>query len=226
MPGRKIPIITGEFYHILNRGVASQPTFLSKRDYQRASLLLPYYQHLSPPFKFSRFLKFSKTKQSEVLQMMRKHGNLLVEIVAYCLMPNHFHFILKQLSDEGISKFVSDVTNSYTRYFNTKYERKGPIFQGKFKAVRVETEEQLLHLSRYIHLNPLSSYVVKTTKDLENYSYSSFPEYLQEAGDELCQKGLTLNNFKTASAYKDFVLDRADYQQKLQDIKHLTLEQL
>ena len=76
-----------------------------------------------------------------------------MEIICYCLMPNHLHLLLRQLMDGGISKFMSNFANSYTRYFNTKSKRKGPVFEGKFKAKRIETDEQLLHLSRHIHLN-------------------------------------------------------------------------
>ena len=226
MPGRKIPIVTGEIYHVVNRGIASQPTFTNGRDYQRMLMLLPYYRFASPPFKLSKFLTFPKSRQVEILQEMQENGQPLVDIIAYCLMPNHFHLVLKQISDESIAKFVSDVSNGYTRYFNTKYERKGPIFQGKFKAVRVEGEEQLLHLSRYVHLNPFSSYIVKAENELEDYPYSSFSEYVRETSGGFCQKQPVLSHFETPNAYRDFILDRADYQRELQDIKHLTLDDL
>ena len=100
----------------------------------------------------------------------------IVDIGAYCLMPNHFHILLQQLQDNGISTFVRKLLNSYTRYFNTKNERIGPLFQGQFKAVRVESDEQLLHLTRYIHLNPLVGYVVK---DLRNFEWSSYLDYIK-----------------------------------------------
>ena len=76
-------------------------------------------------------------------------------------MPNHFHLLLKQTIDNGISHFLSKFTNSYTKYFNTKYNRVGPVFQGVFKSVHIESDEQLMHLSRYIHLNPVVSAVVE-----------------------------------------------------------------
>lgn len=139
-------------------------------------------------------------------------------------MPNHFHFLLKQVEEEGTSKFMSNFTNSYTRYFNVKNKRNGPLFQGKFKAIRIETDEQLLHLSRYIHLNPYSSYVVKTLKDLEKYPSSSFPEYLGKSQTSLCSKEIILGQFKNLNLYKKFVFDQADYQRRLEKIKHLILE--
>lgn len=93
-------------------------------------------------------------------------------------MPNHFHLLLQQIRDGGITEFISKLTNSYTRYFNIRNKRIGPLFQGEFKAVHVETDEQLIHLSRYIHLNPIVSYI---TKKLESYQWFSYLEYLGRA---------------------------------------------
>jgi putative transposase len=139
-------------------------------------------------------------------------------------MPNHFHFLLRQKQDGGISKFLSDFTNSYTHYFNTRQDREGPLFKGVFKAVRIENNEQLLHISRYIHLNPYSSYLIKSLEDLTNYPYSSFLEYLGEAEKEFCQKEIILANFSRLEDYKKFVFNQADYQRSLEINKHLLLE--
>jgi putative transposase len=225
MPGRKIPLVTNEYYHVLNRGIASQPIFPSKRDYQRARETLFYYQNKTVPLKYSKFLRLATQKRAKILENLKAKGQYRVEIVCYCLMPNHVHLLLKQAINEGISKFMSDFTNSYTRYFNTKNERKGPLFEGKFKAIRIETDEQLLHLSRYIHLNPYSSYAVKSLKELESYSYSSFPEYHQKTESSFCNKEIILDQFKNSQSYKKFVFDQADYQRELEKIKHLTLEE-
>lgn len=225
MPGRKTPLINNEVYHIFNRGVASQPTFLNKRDYQRALESIFYYQNSNPPLKYSRFLSLSVKDRIELLENLVAQKNFLVEIVSYCLMPNHFHFLLRQLKDGGIAKFMSNSINSYTRFFNTKRERAGPLFTGKFKSVRIETQEQLLHVSRYIHLNPYTSFVVKTLEDLEKYPYSSFPEFINKAGSNSCSKDIILTNFKRADLYKQFVFNQADYQRTLDQIKHLAIEQ-
>lgn len=223
MPGRKIPLVNNEIYHIFNRGVASQPTFLNKRDYQRALETVFYYQNNNPPIKYSRFLSLSIKDRAELLENMTKQKNFLIEFISYCLMPNHFHFLLRQIKDGGIAKFVGNFTNSYTRYFNTKQERAGPLFTGKFKSVRIETQEQLLHVSRYIHLNPFTSFVVKTLEALETYPYSSFPEFINSATN-FCSKDIVLANFKRADLYKQFVFDQADYQRTLAQIKHLAIE--
>jgi len=224
MPGRKIPLITNQIYHVLNRGTASQPVFLTKKNYQRVLKTIFYYQNTDTPVSYSTFLKLSNERRQNLLEIIRKKQNFLVEIIAYCLMPNHLHFLLKQTRNNGISIFMSQVSNSYTRYFNTSQKRLGPLFQGKFKAIRIETDDQLLHVSRYIHLNPYSSYVIKTLKELENYPYSSFLEYLAPAENNWCQKEDILGQFKNPTAYKQFVFNQADYQRKLDEIKHLALE--
>ena len=224
MPGRTIPLVNGEIYHIFNRGVASQPTFLSKRDYDRALQSAFYYQNANPSIKYSKFLSLPITERADLLEKLSEKKDFLVEVISYCLMPNHFHFLLRQIKDKGIAKFMSNFANSYTRFFNTKQERTGPLFTGKFKSVRIETQQQLIHVSRYIHLNPYTSFVVKTLKDLEDYFYSSFPEFIGKISLNLCSKDVIFANFKTTQEYKQFVFDQADYQRSLDMIKHLSVE--
>lgn len=224
MPGRETPLVINQIYHVLNKGVFLQPTFSSKRDFDRALEVIRYYQNQRPPLRYSQFITLSNERRKEILDNLAKEKNFLVKIIAYCLMPNHLHLLLKQAKEEGISKFMSNFTNSYTRYFNVKNNRNGPLFQGKFKAIRVETDQQLLHLSRYIHLNPYSAYVVKIIKDMENCPYSSLPEYLGKSEMGFCDKEIILGQFKNLASYRKFVFDQAEYQQTLQRIKHLVLE--
>ena len=139
-------------------------------------------------------------------------------------MPNHFHLLLEQSVDNGISNFMSKFANSYTRYFNTKNKRIGPIFQGKFKSVLVETESQLLHLSRYIHLNPYSAGLAENINQLDKYQYSSLPEYLHLTNTNYCQKDIVLSYFKQKNSYRNFVYDHADHQRNLQNIKKVMLD--
>jgi len=225
MPGRNIPLVTSQIYHIFNRGVASQPIFLNKRDYDCALETLFYYQNKITPVRFSIFRQFSISKKKKILQDFRFKKELLCQIITHCLMPNHFHLILEQKEGGGISKSLSDFTNSYTRYFNTKNKRAGTLLQGRFKAVRVETTEQLIHLSRYIHLNPYTSFIVKSLKDLYSYQYSSLGEYLGTTKINFCNKKKVLDNFGSTAEYKKFVGDQADYQRSLEEFKHLSLEE-
>ncbi len=211
MPSRKVPFVNDEYYHVFNRGVAKMPIFNNAFDYKHFLSTILYYQVDGPKPRFSLF-----RKQPTPLDKNRK----IIDIVSYCLMPNHFHFLLRQKRDNGITEFVSKISNSYTRYFNTKNKRVGHLLQGEFKSVHVDSNEQLLHLSRYIHLNPLIGYV---TKELNSYRWSSYIEYLGLI-DGICFKEEVLGQFKSAKDYEKFILNQVDYARTLDFIKHNLLD--
>lgn len=221
MADRRTPLVNGEYYHIFNRGVARQPTFTSKRDYEQALLTLSYYRLTVPSLRLSRFKSLSIEQRRMAQNQLLTHSKY-VEIVCFVFMPNHFHFLLKQVRDNGISKFIGQFTNSYTRYFNTKNERVGSVFQGVFKSVRVESEEQLLHLSRYIHLNPLVSIVIREN-ELFSYPWSSLHHFLNDEQSFVYKKPI-MEYFKSKEEYRNFILDQVDYGKALEQIKHLILE--
>lgn len=221
MPGRAIPLVNNQIYHVFNRGINRQPTFTDKKEYQRAVESIKFYRFAKPPTNLSKFLRLEDKKQKEFLESLKKL-NLLVEIICYCLMPNHFHFLLRQSQENGIAKFLSNFQNSYTRYFNTKNNREGNLFLDQFKAIRIETDEQLVHVSRYIHLNPHTGYVVKSFTELEKYPWSSFSDYLQK-NSQLAQTNLVLDFF-IKNNYREFILDQADYQRSLKLIEHSIFE--
>jgi putative transposase len=221
MPNHRTPLANREYYHVFNRGVARNPVFLSKHDYEQALLALSYYLSSTPPMKLSRFKELSVEERGNVLEGLQGDTRS-VEIVSFVLMPNHFHLLLRQTSDDGISTFMSKFTNSYTRYFNTKHQRVGPLFQGVFKAIHVEDDEQLLHLSRYIHLNPVASFVIHE-KDLFTYPWSSLPAFLNEK-TSFVETAPVLEHFRSREDYRTFLLDQIGYAKELEKIKHLTLE--
>ena len=225
MPIRNIPLITNDIYHVVNRGVAQQGTFDDRHDYQHFIELMTYYQIQEIPMRYSYFVRLPfKEKQEFMATILNKENKrVYVEIIAYCLMPNHIHLLLKQSTTNGISNFMRYLSNSYTRYYNEKRRRIGPLFQGRFKAVRIETTEQLLHVSRYIHLNPYSAFIVKSLDELKKYSYSSLGEYLKTSDASICAKENVLTHFDQSS-YFDFIHDNAEYQRELQTIKNLLLE--
>jgi len=171
-----------------------------------------YYQLDGPKPKYSDF-----TPSLANLDMNKK----IVDINCYSLMPNHFHFLLKQNMDGGISEFIAKLSNSYTRYYNTRNNRVGPILQGQFKAVLIENNEQLIHVSRYIHLNPLVSDLVYS---LDNYEWSSYPEYAGLTNSNIYSKEIILDQFKSIADYKQFVLDQESYGRELEFIKHKLLD--
>lgn len=222
MPGRAIPLATGEFYHIYNRGIASQPTFLRKIDYKQSLLTLEYYRFATPPVRLSLFKELSREQKQYLIADLNKKNKTLVDIVCFVFMPNHFHLLLHQKVDQGISVFLSRFANSYTRFLNTANRRSGPVFNGVFKAVHISTTEQLLHVSRYIHLNPLVGYVVTEPAFLD-YPWSSLPQYGLNTPSFVNTKPV-LSHFASPQAYRQFVLDQADHGKKLEHIKHLTLE--
>lgn len=220
---RKLIFANDEIYHIFNRGVEKRPTFTNKRELDRALLTLDFYRFAKLPIKLSKFLLLPNDESIQLLKRIKNDLEKLVEIICFCLMPNHFHFLLKQKLENGISTFTANFTNSYTKYFNTRRERVGPLFQGIFKAVRIESDEQLIHVSRYIHLNPVSSFLIEP-KQLESYDWSSFPEYMGLSDKKISNPEIVLDLFTSTQHYKQFVLDQVDYARKLEQIKHLILE--
>lgn len=181
------------FVHLLNRGVEKRTIFIDHNDYHRFLISIPYYAlgftDLSTYLKnLKQRLKlptFNATFQVGLKELEKKkrleEARPLVDILAFALMPNHFHLLLRQIIEGGIALFTQRLSNSYAKYFNTKHERIGPLFQGVYKSILIETDEQLLHVSRYIHLNPTE--LVSTKRKaiisfLRHYSWSSYPAYL------------------------------------------------
>lgn len=204
--------IDGSIYHIFNRGVERRTIFQDDQDYH---LFLYYmYIYVTP---LERVLR---RYHNLPLRLFNKNVAKQVDLLAYCLMPNHFHFLLRQKEKGGISQFMKQLSNAYTRYFNTKYRRGGVLFEGAFKSVHVPTDELLMHISRYIHLNP----VVANLSQEPAYTWSSYNEYIGEAPLKLCHTKTVLDLFPSVYAYKKFVHDQKDYAKKLQEIKYFTIE--
>lgn len=212
-------LVKGSVYHVINRSIARYQVFNTDNDYLRMIQLLRFYQKQDPPTKFSQFLRSESAQNigfDQYFQMILKDYEKLVEIIAYCIMPNHIHLVLKQLKENGISIFMSNVLNSYTRYFNLLHKRKGPLWESRFKHILVDKDEQLLHLTRYIHLNPCSANMVKKP---ELWEYSSYLEYLKPNNDNItCYNDLMEIDPKD---YQKFVNDRKDYQRQLSIIKKI-----
>lgn len=195
------------FYHIYNRGVEKRDIFLDEQDYKVFLHFLKRYltpppespDRIQPGWKFDLFDK--------------------INLIAYCLMPNHFHLMIKQFTKEAMAEFMRALSNSYIRYFNEKYERIGVLFQGRYKAVLVETEPYLLHLTRYIHLNPTELEEVRPggRSDLVGYPYSSYGEYLGKRKTSWVHPEEILTFFKTAQ--KTSLKDLLSYQSFVEDYK-------
>lgn len=214
MPRRNTIFAPGEFYHVFNHSVASIPIFKGDRESEIFLDCIKFYLQLKPPTKFSTF---RKSRQSFPLNLNEK----ITSIINYCFMPNHFHFTLREDRKDGIKEFIQRISNSFAHYFSLKYKRRGHVFEDRFKATHIETEEQLIHLSRYIHLNPVTSYLVERPED---YPYSSYKIYLGKESLDFIDPSPILSHFSSKLKYREFVLSQKDYQRKLNEIKHLVFE--
>ena len=180
----------GQIYHVFNRGVEKRTIFLNEKDYFRFVHDMYEFNDENPALNLGfRFDSYGKSLVKSDFTRFRKPRKPLVEILCFCLMPNHYHFILLQLIEGGITEFMRKMGTGYTNYFNTKYKRVGPLFQGKFKAVLIEKESHFLYLPHYIHLNPLDlnvpswrdkkiENIQKSLKFLGSYRWSSYPDHI------------------------------------------------
>lgn len=201
------------YYHIFNRGVEKRNIFLDNQDY---TIFLYYlFVYLTP-------LGEVLTKYPQLFTRLQvKNLSTEIELISYCLMPNHFHLLLRQKSRDAISKLMKQLTNAYTFYFNQKYKRVGGLVQGRFKSVIVLTDELLVHISRYIHLNPM---VAGLVENLETYQWSSYLDYTAKPSRLTCAKDVILSYFPSVNAHEEFVLNQVDYGKNLEKIKHLSVE--
>lgn len=222
MPGREESLTNGNIYHIFNKSIESKKVFGLAGDCNRFLQSINYYRSVKASIRFSNLDKLAPEIQRRILINISLKKYFQVETLCYCLMPTHFHFLLKQKRDTGISKFISDSLNSFTRYYNLKNGRKGPIFLPRFKAVKVRSENQLIHVSRYIHLQPYSAELITNKTNLLSYPWSSFKEYLFWSRKSLSSPDYILKIFgNNRQRYKKFVLSHADYQKTLEYVKHL-----
>lgn len=204
---RNIRIATGEHYHVYNRGNEKKRIFHDEKDLARFLTLLlccqapvyfPHYQRLANELIKTKTLQL-KDETLEVIVRKR-----YVELEAFALMLNHFHLVLRQLKNGGISSHMQRVLNAYTKYYNTKYNRSGHLFQGPFQIKLVETNEQLLYLSAYTHRNPRELQGWKNKED--QYFWSSYQDYTKKnRWGFLLKTDVVLDQFNNAEEYKEFV---------------------
>lgn len=188
----------GEYYHLYNRGNGKMDIFREPADYH--FLLSRLEEYLYPNRKSRR----APSAGSAERYQRKTFTDGAFSVVCYCLMPNHFHFLMRQNGDEPLSALMLNLWSGYSKYFNKKYNRVGSLFQDQFKAVAVDSDEYLKWLSAYIHQNPR---VARLVRDAGEYPYSSYQEYLGRAGGELCDKEVVLGGFRNAGEYEKFVSD-------------------
>lgn len=200
------------YYHIYNRGVAKGRIFFDSQDYKIFLYYLKIY--LLPKDLQGETLKVSPSRQ------LKNHSGK-IKLLAYCLLPNHFHLLVYQSDATAINFFMRSLATKYSMYFNRKYHRVGPLFQGVYKAIEIENDNLLIYLSKYIHRNPLP-----TGRDLEGYKYSSYINYLGLTNQMWLDKSVILDYFTGKNrtlSYKELVEETDEKQMTL--IKNLVLEE-
>lgn len=221
MPRRLEKFVNGSFYHVFNKTVDDLEVFDNDRNSRHFIQLLKYYRSLKANVSFSKLKRYDSSLRKEIFKKTSFKKHFKIEILAYCLMPNHFHLLLKQLKTDGIVRFMAVLLDSFARYFNIASERKGPLFLTQFKSKQVKSGEQLIHVSRYIHLNPYSSSLTEKLNGLENYRFFSLPAYLSRRKDSLCKTQLIMSYFgNSRKKYQEFVYNYAERQKTLEHLKH------
>jgi len=210
----------GEIYHVYNRSISEMEIFTTNDEYVRFINALQFYQIENPRIKFSDFLEQAPHRAGGINGisggMLFPEKKRLIEIIAYCIMPTHFHLSLKELNEGGIAVFINNLLNSYTRYFNVKNLRKGTLWEGPTKKVFAETDAQFLHLTRYIHLNPVTAHLVDKPED---WPWSSYREYVADSrsGKKICYYDHLID--MGPIAYRTFVEDGISYQREMAKAK-------
>lgn len=194
------------FYHVYNRGVNREKIFIDEVDYKVFLSYLKLYllsrEELKEELEISSpdNLLDSINKDSLIRLMRTNNYYQRIELLCYCLLPNHYHLLIRQKNKRDLEFFMRSIGTKYTNYFNTKYQRVGSLFQGVYRAVYVKNEVQLLHLSRYIHLNPQE--LIKNNSDLLSYPWSSYPVYIKNWNVKWLNKSYILSFFKKTEGVK------------------------
>lgn len=214
MSSRKISFSVGEYYHIYNRGTEKRAIFMDGHDYRRFVALLYVCNSIKPVDMNTHFQEGRAFLELFGLE----RGETLVDIIVYCLMPNHFHILIREKTEGGITKFMGKLSTAYSMYFNSKNARTGALFEGRFKAKHANTDEYLKYLFAYIHLNPVKIIDPKWKENgihdrvtaqnfLNDYEYSSYPDWQGEDRMEskILSRDASPEYFETAKEFDDFV---------------------
>lgn len=222
MASKKREILaTGEIYHIFNRTINNEGAFVGNREFNRLMDLVNFYRY-SQEMKLSRFNVLNSPDKDKYLLTLKSIVPL-TEIYSFSFMPNHYRFLLRQLTDGGIKGFVSNFQNGFAKYYNLKNNRDGGLFKSTFRSKRIVTEEVAIHISRYIHLNPVTSYLIGINK-IGEYVRTSFPYYLKSQSNHFINTEFITKLAGSSKKYEKFVYDQANYQRTLHKIKDQLLE--
>ena len=228
MPIKRPPLVNGEIYHIVIRSIEGLKLFVNEKDYLRMVHNLFEFNDSSPTKWGYRKRYFKNSENSS--------RNLLVEILAFCLMPNHVHLLVRQLQDDGITKLMRKVGAGYGTYYNKKYERSGHVFQGRYKAVHIKNDQQLITVFVYIHTNPVAlivpswkekgiANIEKVIYFLEKYRWSSYLDYLQNKNfPSLTSREFLAELMGGVEGCRGFVKDWLQFKKELADFDKIAIE--
>jgi len=217
MPIRKNVLANGCYYHIYVRSIAGFVVFNNSYEYKAMLDLINLCKYVDFQMKYSRYKTLKSESQTSYLKVLEGDSKKSVDVISYCLMPTHVHLLLKQNTNNGISNFMNRILSSYSKNFNIIHKRNGPLRTTRFKNVKIDNDEQLLHLTRYIHLNPTSKELVEKP---EYWRYSSYNTYISK---ERCAMNSEIINMNS-DEYRNFVEDRKQYQRQLLVMKSLLIE--
>ncbi len=203
-------------YHVYNRGVDKRNIFLDERDYAVFLSFLKYALLSDPDNLRKDEVDVALLTDSQRYNLRRLGLSGQLELVSFCLMPNHFHLLLYQYEQDAITKLMRSVSTGYAMYFNKRYKRVGSLFQGVYKASRIHTDAYWQHISRYIHLNPLD-----LGTDYRDYPYSSYKYFAGIAQAEWVTSDSVMESFKSPEDYEAFINDYIPYRKELLEIKDM-----
>jgi len=234
---KKIPVIANEIYHVCNRGVDHRKIFLDEDDYFRFIHDLFEFNDEDNVSNINYFFNKSPKHNIDVGRPYFKPRKLLVEILAFALMPNHYHLLIKPKTDNGGPEFMKKINGGYAKYFNNKYQRSGALFQGKYKAVIIKDEAHFIHIPYYIHANPLDLVAPewrekkiadsqKAFEFLESYRWSSFLDYGGKKNfPSVTQREFLLNVVGGESNYTKYFKEWLN-SMEISNFSHLALESI
>ncbi len=247
MPIRQQELINNEIYHIVLRGVGDSLIFKDINDYYRGIFSLYEFNNINSVNIGKRRREIQTIKKLSREQAGRSPSSpisvnipdkrdLLVEIFTFCFMPNHIHLLIKQTKDEGITKFMRKFGTGYANYFNKKYNRKGYLFQGRFKTIHIKTDRQLKIVFVYIHTNPISliepkwkeigiKNMEKVIEFLKNYKWSSYSDYLGKKNfPSVTERNSMLKAMGGEQGCKDFIENWVKYKGEIKKFSNFVLE--
>lgn len=238
MPIKRPPIVTGEIYHIVIRAIEGIKLFRDQRDYFRMIHdLFEFNNEKSTP---SYYREEQKQTRSDLVGFGKRYRGrkCLLEILAFCLMPNHVHLLVRQLKGNGISRFMQKIGAGYGGYYNKKYCRSGHLFQGKYKIVHIKDDKQLITVFVYIHTNPVAILVPKWKENgikdrelqeviefIENYHWSSYSDYLGKKNfPSVTNREFLINELGGTKEAQRFVNDWLQFKKELAYFQQVAIE--